>query len=558
MVEKTKLLIVDDHPDNILVLSELLASEDVEIFSAQSAEAALDLLLIHDFGLALLDVQMPGITGFELARLARGVKKTRHLPMIFVTAQQHDNAVAFEGYETGAVDFLFKPLDPYIVRSKVKTFVQMDKQRRQLKAHVAEVETLKKKAEMASLAKSQFLANMSHEIRTPLGSVLGFADVLSQGQLNEDEKKECLAAIRRNGELLLRLVDDILDISKIEAQKLDFEKKEFGLRDLLEDIHTILNFKASEKGIALQIHIPEENTQVIADPMRIKQVLLNVVGNAIKFTDKGSVKVHTALVSPVGAENDHGFVKMVFVVEDTGLGLAPHEAQRLFQPFTQADISTTRKFGGTGLGLVISRQLARLMGGDLRLVSSSIGEGSTFEITLHLKLSGLPQPEVHNARVQALPLLETDPAELHLRKILVVDDVSDNRLLIDRYLRSLKVQLLQASSGVEAIAAVQEHQPDLILMDIQMPVMDGYEAVRRIREQGFNNPIFALTAHAMREEKQKCLLAGCDLVLTKPVRRNELIQLIKEKLPPATLKLNIPTTVIPALRVPNSQSDHIS
>lgn len=530
-MEKTKLLIVDDHPDNILVLSELLTSEDVEIFSAQSAEEALNLLLANDFGLALLDVQMPGITGFELARLARGVKKTRHLPMIFVTAQQHDKAVAFEGYETGAVDFLFKPLDPHIVRSKVRTFVQLDKQRRLLKAHVAEVETLKKKAEMASLAKSQFLANMSHEIRTPLGSVLGFADVLSQGQLDEEEKKECLAAIRRNGELLLRLVDDILDISKIEAQKLDFEKKEFGLRDLLEDIHTILNFKATEKGINLQIHIPQENIQVIADPMRIKQVLLNVVGNAIKFTNKGSVKVHTALVTPVGAENDRGFIKVVFVVEDTGLGLAPHEAQRLFQPFTQADISTTRKFGGTGLGLVISRQLARLMGGDLRLVSSEVGIGSTFEITLHLKHLGEVQPDTTVSKTQIAPNIDLDPSDLHLRKILVVDDVSDNRLLIDRYLRSLNVQLLQASSGLEAIEAVEEYQPDLILMDIQMPVMDGYEAVRRIREKGFSNPIFALTAHAMREEKQKCLLAGCDLVLTKPVRRNELIQLIKERLP---------------------------
>lgn len=548
MVEKTKLLIVDDHPANILVLSELLASEDVEIFSAQSAEDALNLLLANDFGLALLDVQMPGITGFELARLARGVKKTRHLPMIFVTAQQHDKAVAFEGYETGAVDFLFKPLDPYIVRSKVKTFVQLDKQRRLLKAHVAEVESLKKKAEMASLAKSQFLANMSHEIRTPLGSVLGFADVLSQGQLNEDEKKECLAAIRRNGELLLRLVDDILDISKIEAQKLDFEKKEFGMRDLLEDVRAIMNFKAAEKSIDLHIHIPEENTQVIADPLRIKQVLLNVIGNAIKFTNKGSVKVHTAIVTPVGSEIDRGFLKAVFVVEDTGLGLAPHEAQRLFQPFTQADISTTRKFGGTGLGLVISRQLARLMGGDLRLVSSEIGAGSTFEITLHLKRSGeLPAESGLTKKSPPSSAFEIDPSELQHRKILVVDDVSDNRLLIDRYLRSLEVQLIQASSGIEAIEAVAQHQPDLILMDIQMPIMDGYEAVRRIREQGFCNPIFALTAHAMREEKQKCLLAGCDLVLTKPVRRNELIQLIKENLPVLSLP-NTAAGVLPKNR----------
>jgi CheY-like chemotaxis protein len=520
-LEKTKILIVDDHPENIYALSELVSSDDIEIVAAKSAEEALSQLLDHDCALALLDVQMPEMSGFELAQLVRGIHKTRHLPIIFVTAQQQDQSIIFKGYESGAVDLLFKPLDPYIVRSKVKTFVSLDRQNKLLKEKMEEVEDLRKKAEQANLSKSQFLANMSHEIRTPLASVLGFSDVLTQPNLKEEEKADSLSAIRRNGELLLRLIDDILDLSKIEARQLHFMKGTFAFADLLKDVNDTLSLRAVEKGIALKFEAPNvENLYYSSDLERIKQVLLNVIGNAIKFTDKGSVTTQI-FVSSSDCEKHHD--RIVFEVRDTGIGVSETEAKSLFQPFSQGDVSTRKKFGGSGLGLVISRELSRSLGGDLKLISSTPGVGSFFEISFDLEKSMKSAP-THEAKIENL--LAT--VDLNGAKILVVDDVSDNRLLIDRYMRNTHASVMQASSGMEAIQMTEDQQPDLILMDIQMPMMDGYETVRRIRAAGYTRPIIALTAHAMKEEGQKCLEAGCNDVLTKPARRTDLLLKIQD------------------------------
>lgn len=522
-MEKTKLLIVDDHHENILFLSHLISGEDIQVLSAKSAEEALSLLMNHDFALALMDVQMPGMSGFELARLVRALKKTRHLPMILMTSRQQDRSVLFEGYDTGAVDFLFKPLDPHAVRSKVRTFVLLDQQRRLLNKQVQEMEFLKKKAEEANVAKSHFLANISHEIRTPLGAVLGFADILSQDKLSDSERNEFLAVIRRNGELLLRLIDDILDLTKIEAQRLEFEKKEFSLQDLLKDVEASLGFRATEKGISLQVQSCDKNLTFVSDPLRIKQILFNVIGNAIKFTSKGQVDVQVRIQDAISERESCEARRVTFTVRDTGAGLTVDEVQKLFKPFAQADVSTARRFGGTGLGLVISQQLAQKLGGDLKLISSEVQVGSVFEITLVLDtVDGMPQ-----VRTPMASRADIATHSLEDKVILIVDDVSDNRLLIDRYLRPHKVRLLQAGSGVEALETVCESHVDLILMDIQMPLMDGYEAVERIRKMGYEGPVVALTAHAMREETMRCIKAGFDAVLTKPTRRHELVAVIQ-------------------------------
>ncbi|WP_413560359.1 response regulator [Bdellovibrio sp. HCB209] len=520
-MDRTKILIVDDNPDNIFALSELIKADDIELVTANKPEQALSLLLDHDFALALLDVQMPEMSGFELAQFIRGIQKTRHLPIIFVTAQQQDQAIIFKGYESGAVDLMFKPLDPYIVRSKVQTFISLDRQNKLLKAKMEEVEFLRKRAEQANLSKSQFLANMSHEIRTPLASVLGFSDVLVQEDLGEEEKQDSLAAIRRNGELLLRLIDDILDLSKIEANQLHFMKSAFNFDDLLKDLATTLSHKAVDKGIALEIESKNQSGLFYnSDFERIKQVLLNLIGNAIKFTAQGSVKVH-CFIHPERNHHD----RVVFEIRDTGIGISEDEAKKLFQPFSQADISTRKRFGGTGLGLVISRELAKSMGGDLKLISSAPGVGSFFEVSMVLE-------KATSANQTLEQKVETLSKEIDLQgaKILVVDDVSDNRLLIDRYMRNTHSEILQAANGLEAIEMMEKQKPDLILMDIQMPIMDGYETVRRIRAAGFTKPIIALTAHAMKEEGQKCMDAGCDGVLTKPARRKELLGKIQDVL----------------------------
>lgn len=522
---KTKILIVDDHKENITALSTLIASDDVEIFSAQDAEGALDLLVDHDFGLALLDVQMPKVTGFELARLIRGVRAHRDLPMIFVTAHQREQSVILEGYETGAVDLLFKPLDPYVVRSKVRVFIRLDQQAKQLKTQMEEVERLKREAEAANVAKSRFLANMSHEIRTPLGAVMGFADLMAQGDLPREERDECVSAIRRNGQLLLRLIDDILDLSKIEAQQLQLEKSEFDLEEIVRDVDSVMSLKASEKGIRLRIDVSDRlRGHFLSDPIRIKQVFLNLIGNAIKFTSRGEVSVKLQALPRDPREPGVATERIVCRVTDTGVGMTPEQAAGLFQPFVQADASTRRRFGGTGLGLVISRQIAKALGGNIVVESSEPGKGSTFLVTMELQRAEARTAAAKSAPGDVAAASEAKgKAETKGKSVLVVDDVSDNRLLIESYLRPSGVSIKSVGSGEEAVRAVKGRFPDLILMDIQMPGMDGYEATDRIRRLGYDGPIIAITAHAMRDEVDRCREAGCDLVLTKPISRQELM-----------------------------------
>lgn len=522
---KTNILIVDDLPENIYSLSRLIESDDVEIFATTDPDQALSLMLDHDFALALLDVQMPTITGFELARLIRGVEKGKNLPIIFVTAQASKSQLIFEGYESGAVDVLFKPLDPHIVRGKVRVFVRLDQQSRLLQEQVTEMARLKSEAEAANVAKSRFLANMSHEIRTPLSAVLGFADVLSQEDILPEERKDCLSSISRNGKLLLRIIDDILDLSRIEAQRLELEQTPFDLGELLRDLRATLTNKAADKGISLKMPDSADGADgyFISDPLRLKQILLNVIGNAIKFTAKGEVKVTAEIRS---LENTLRVLR--FTVQDTGIGLKFDEARRLFEPFAQADSSTRRKYGGTGLGLAISKQLARSLGGDVDLIRSSPGEGSVFEVRIqsHLvtDITSLKRSRSQESGDESDFDTGLDKlASLAGKKILVVDDVMDNRVLIERYLRPVGFKVESVDCGRLAIEKIQLDSWDAVLMDIQMPDMDGYEATSQIRQLGYRKPIIALTAHAMREELERCLQAGCDRTLTKPVARRELI-----------------------------------
>jgi signal transduction histidine kinase len=561
---RTKILIVDDLKENILALSQLIMTDEVEIFTADSPDRALDLILDHEFALALLDVMMPTMSGFELARLIRGVERSRHMPIIFVTAHQMEQSVIFEGYESGAVDVLFKPLNPHIVRSKVAVFVRLDQQSKQLQSQVQTMLRLKEEAESANIAKSRFLANMSHEIRTPLSSVLGFADVLSQGGLSDEERAQSLSSISRNGQLLLRIIDDILDLSRIEAERVVLEHLNFDLVELLKDLEATLSNKALEKGISLIFTFDrsEKNSHFVSDPLRLKQILLNVIGNAIKFTAKGSVKVAVEC-APHGADanthaNPHGHVdeskpgvksplyRLQFSVTDTGIGLTTDEARRIFEPFAQADGSTKRKFGGTGLGLAIAKQMARAMGGDVLIEKTEKNKGSVFVVSI---LAELAQNETQsNLRAQAqgeLPNRQSASSEVsaqlppagaslsaHVapggallgKRVLVVDDVLDNRVLIQRYLKPAGAIVEVASGGQEAIDRAFDAPWDVILMDIQMPTMDGYEATMQLRKLGFQQPIFALTAHAMREELERCLKAGCNGTLTKPVSRKDLIE----------------------------------
>lgn len=517
-LNKTKILLVDVSPQNIQALCEILVNKDVEIHSFTRLEDAVAILSNNDFGLAILDMQLPGIGDEERTKMIRSKQKS-HLPIIFVTDQQNNDSTILQGYENGAIDLLFRPLNPYIVRSKVRVFVELHQQRQQMQLNLKEVERLRVSAEAATLAKSQFLANMSHEIRTPLAAVMGFADLIAKGSVSPEEIDECANSIQRNGTLLMRLIDDILDLSKIEANRLEMEMKSNSLSEVLDDIELSLSLKAREKSIQLYFNKSTVGKQnYFFDPIRMKQILLNIIGNAIKFSSKGEVLVSTQ----IGLAKN-GFDRITFTVKNEGVGFSEEQASRLFQPFGQADASIKREYGGSGLGLVISRQLARAMGGDIVVVHSAVNVGTEIEVSVVLERSQASTSVVQPAG----PLLKKgNKVALRHKRILIVDDARDNLVLLEMFLRGSEAVLTLASNGLEACELCKAQTFDMILMDIQMPKMDGHEATRVIRSMDQKMPIIALTAHGTKNEHEKSRLAGFNESITKPFSQDNLLQVI--------------------------------
>ena len=389
-------------------------------------------------------------------------------------------------------------------------------------------------AEAATKSKSEFLANMSHETRTPMTAILGFTDVL----LGEDgldsgppERVQALETIRRNGQCLLRLINDILDLSKIESGKLEVERTTCSPAQVLADVGSLMRAPAQAKNLPLEIEyagaIPE---QIQSDPTRLREVLINLVGNAIKFTETGGVRVAARLAQSPGEPP-----RLQFDVSDTGIGMTPEQLAKLFQPFTQADTSTSRKYGGTGLGLTISKRLAEVLGGDIS-VTSSPGKGSTFSVTIDPgPLEGVQMLE--SAQECALPAEHlagpvSAAAEVKLDcRLLLAEDGPDNQRLITFLLKKAGAEVTVAENGQiahdEALAAREAGNLfDVILMDMQMPVMDGYTATARLRQAGYDDPIIALTAHAMEGDEEKCRQAGCDDYLSKPIQRDTLLEVV--------------------------------
>ena len=399
-----------------------------------------------------------------------------------------------------------------------------------------EVHKAKEAAELANLSKSAFLANTSHEIRTPMNAIMGYAEMLLDPHQTPEDRYNCCRTIRRNGEHLLAIINDILDLSKIEAQKVTVEKLDCDLPQLVGDVVGLTRPWAMKKGLNYEITFDKSIPRSIqTDPLRAKQVLVNLVGNAIKFTpvvpegSPGTVRINVVREVSYFGHTIH------FQVTDTGIGMTAEQMAKLFQPFTQADVSTTRKFGGTGLGLTISRRLARLLGGDIS-VTSEPGVGSTFTFTL----DGGPRSGVELLEnFTADQLVATDDAEQSQEyrlsgRILLAEDGEDNQDLISTHLRRAGADVTIAGNGrlaVESVLAAHHSDNsgqrfDLVLMDMQMPELDGYGAARQIRAAGINLPIVALTANAMAEDRVKCLEAGCTDYLSKPIGRSLLLMTV--------------------------------
>ncbi len=667
------ILMVDDRPDGLLALEALLSEhENYRLVKAQSGLEALNLVSKYDFSVILMDVQMPELDGFQTAELIRKNIENSQIPIIFVTAINKDDRYVYRGYEAGAVDYIFKPFDPFILTSKVAVFADLHLQKRMVRLQAAElrgkerlqhranlqsveIENLRryrnlanaiphmvwraapdgsleyynelwctytglsledslgmgwqkafnaydlknllgiwmhsiqtgldfevecrvqrydgvfrwhliravaetnfenqiiawlgtctdihdrklvekrlleaqKNSDAANQAKTQFLANMSHEIRTPLSAIIGFTELTLDPQMDDADRMSNLSIVRRNSHQLLKIIDEILDISKVEAGHLEMEKVDTDMVDLLSGLRSLLHVSAANKGVKLQFKLRDKiPDRVLTDATRLRQILMNVIGNAIKFTHQGQVTVTASYSMKSSGQSYLGFR-----IQDTGIGLNNEMAEKLFTPFVQADCSTTRLYGGTGLGLALARQLARALGGDVYLEYSELCLGSIFSIEVEAEPLGasswVKELTAFSPGGHVIPI-KNSSTELAGAKILLVEDAEDNQILISHFLRKSGAEIDLACNGKEGMEKALANDYSVVLMDIQMPLLDGYEATSRLRQAGYDRPIIALTAHALKEERELALRTGCNGHLTKPIDRRELINSLKKYLP---------------------------
>jgi PAS domain S-box-containing protein len=395
-----------------------------------------------------------------------------------------------------------------------------------------ELRESQRQAVVANQAKSEFLANMSHEIRTPMTAILGFSDLLMNPDLLSKEQHGFVETIQRNAKHLLSLINEILDLSKIEAGKTTVETADCRVRHLIDDVLGVVLVRAQQKGLRLEAVYDDALQEIIhTDAARLRQILVNLVGNAIKFTEHGSVRI---AVRPLNATP---LTKIQFAVSDTGIGIAPEMIHRLFQPFTQADTSTTRRFGGTGLGLVISKRLANLLGGDIE-VASTLGRGSTFTLTINVSQVSKKRESEPNHQVPSSDSSSETKNGGHgsaKGRVLLAEDAPDVQALLSLVLGGMNLDIDFAANGNQVcektLQSIKDGKPyHLILMDIRMPGMDGLEATQWLRKNDWRRPIIALTAHAMAGDREKCLAAGCNDYLAKTTPLPELRAIVARHL----------------------------
>ena len=523
MSEKPKVLIVDDRMENLVALETLLGSLDVEFIRAHSGNDALEKTLDHDFAIALVDVQMPGLDGFETVRLMRDVKRTQNLPVIFVSAIYSEDYYKIKGVESGAIDFITKPIVKEILLGKVKIFLDLYDQKiklvesnQKLEQSVSQANELVINSDIANRAKSQFLSNMSHEIRTPMNGIIAAAGLLVDTKMNA-EQIEYVDLIKTSADALLSIINDILDFSKIEAGKMELEELDFNLHSTLEDMNDNLAVRAHQKGLELNCVIDSDVPQLLnGDPGRLRQILINLIGNAIKFTKKGEIAINVNLINE--SEND---ATLQFSVRDTGIGIPPDKIHTLFDSFSQVDASTTRKFGGTGLGLAIAQQLTEKMGGKIS-VQSDNGNGATFQFIIKFKL----QPGVDN---KYLLIDDTLLRAIKHARILGVDDNATNRRVLEMMFSSWECNYDIVADGKSALKKLKKAVADknpfhIVITDMQMPELNGEELGKMIKkEKSFEDTsLVMMTSLGARGDVKRLEKIGFSAYLTKPLKQSQL------------------------------------
>jgi len=515
------ILIADDNPNNIKVISDFLKKSGFKILVATSGEFALQVLERTLPDLILLDVVMPGIDGFETCKKIKAWEKTKDIPVIFITAIADNTEEKIKGLSIGGVDYISKP----IIREEVLARINVHLTLKKLNQELIEA---KEKAEAANRAKSLFLAQMNHELRTPLTAILGFSKIIEMDKDAYGKHQKYAKSIHDAGSHLLSLIEDILDISKIEAGKMELVPTYFNFPYFLKNLAEMLELRAKEKEIYLKCELDSNLPEIVeADENRLRQVLINLLGNAIKFTKKGGVTLR--VTSPGNTSclmsAKSGEVRLVkFEIKDTGIGIAPEESDKIFVPFEQVG-DKRNKAQGTGLGLAISQQIIALMGSHIE-VSSKLGEGSIFSMEIYLK-------EEANAPISKADFIpekvEKSSSEKRPLRILIAEDYRVSQTIAKHLFKRLGYDADAVADGEEVLEALRRQPYDLILMDTHMRDMDGIETTRRIfAEWGESSRprIVGTSANTMPENRQECLDAGMDDFIGKPFELEDFARVV--------------------------------
>ena len=625
------ILIVDDREENIISLKAILERNDIRIFSTVSPNEALKIAWENQISVALIDVQMPEMDGFELVEMLKSNPRTKNILIIFVTAISKEAKYAVKGFGTGAIDYLYKPLDPYITSAKVDSFIQLARYQAEIKQKNEELQNFaaivknsadiicsvnvknycidsinpavekimgfkpadlvgksiidfaiddhktlfvkklgsmvkdnlensvfevqfvtisksviwaecrivyqnktlfinisdispqksyqtqliksKEAAEYGKKIKETFLANMSHELRTPINGIMGLTNLLRKTKLDE-QQKNMIALLDVSSQSLLGVINDVLDISKMEAGKFSIVRASNNLRNIIGSVYGLLKFKADEGNIEFLLEIaPDVPENLMIDSLRLNQILMNLLSNAIKFTERGYVRLKVLVIQK---HNDR--VKLKFMVEDSGIGIAAGSLATIFDSFEQAGEDTVSKYGGTGLGLTIVKKLAELKGGELS-VSSQVGKGSVFCFVNWYTVTTAPSEKIVYKSERALEKFDGV-------SILVAEDNMVNQFMLSKMLKDWNIDVEIVDNGRKVLEKLKQKNYDLILMDTHMPEMNGYIAAKTIRtdlaEPARSIPIISLSAATFDHEQQEAILAGMNDVLAKPFQPHEL------------------------------------
>jgi len=521
-----RVLVVDDDP----ILREFaishLTSPSMEVCVAEDGLIAMEALRKSNFDVALVDLDMPNVNGFELMEAMGRDPRLMDVPVVVITGRDDMEAIDL-AFAAGATSFVVKPINWRLITHQLAYVLRNSRSE-------AAIRQARAAAESASRAKSVFLANMSHEIRTPLNGVIGLAGALGRTELS-GEQFEMVSLIRQSGQTLERFLTDILDVSKIEAGKLSLQVDTFDLHEAIEAAVHLMQTASNEKCLNFSLSFGTNARGLFkGDVVRIRQIVSNLVSNAVKFTKEGGVAIQVEVIEP---ENDGEAATLVIKVSDTGIGFDNEARARLFHRFEQADGSITREFGGTGLGLSICKALTEMMGGTISVMSVP-DEGSTFLVKLPLSRS--MSLDTFDIRSETQPATETPPATdeiepSRLLRILLAEDHPTNQRVVAMILQPYGVDLTVVENGVKALEAFEAGKFDVVLMDMQMPEMDGLKATQAIRvleltAQLPRTPIAMLSANAMKEHVEQALDAGCDVHIAKPVTPESLVRGIQAAL----------------------------